>query len=147
MRAFRLLLVCALFFVASSEAMAKKVVIQTVRMPDGSLIERKIPYESWLANKRVARSESLEARVQRGGSYAQQIAQQRANYMAATGMSGHPPLSAGSWIAAGGRFEGVGWHSSPNAPHHAIPTCTTSGTPIADAVARGPGGSYRVRIW
>ncbi len=133
-------LFCSLPMLASSEAMAKKVVIQTIRKPDGSLVNRKIPYDQWIAKKQ-------ETKERPAVSYAQQIAQQRANYMAATGMTGHPPLSAGSWHAAGGRFEGVGWRSSPNAPHHAIPTCTTSGSPIADAVARGRGGSYRVRIW
>ena len=67
----------------------------------------------------------------------QQRAQAEANLMAARGIRGH----VGGTI---GRFEGVGWSSSgtPN-------TCTPpAGMRLtADAIARGPGGVYRVRAW
>ena len=71
-----------------------------------------------------------------GGSD-QARAQAEANQMARTGTRGH----VGGTI---GRFEGVGWASggTPN-------TCRApAGMRLtADAIARGPGGVYRVRAW
>ena len=67
----------------------------------------------------------------------QQRAQAEANYMARTGNRGH----VGGQI---GMFEGCGW-STGGTPS----TCTPS-RPMrltADAIARGPGGLYRVRAW
>jgi hypothetical protein len=83
----------------------------------------------------------------RVNSSAQQIAQQRANYMAARGYKGHPPQSAGSWSRVGS-FEGVGWAGGRRGKH-SIATCTPgrSRQLVGDAVAYGRGGSYRVRIW
>ena len=80
-------------------------------------------------------------------SSAQQIAQQRANYMAARGYKGHPPQSAGSWSRVGS-FEGVGW-AGGRRDKQSIPTCTPGRGRqlVGDAVAYGRGGSYRVRIW
>jgi len=80
-------------------------------------------------------------------SSAQQIAQQRANYMAARGYKGHPPQSAGSWSRVGS-FEGVGWASGRRGKQ-SVPTCTPGRGKqlVGDAVAYGNGGSYRVRIW
>ncbi len=80
-------------------------------------------------------------------SSAQQIAQQRANYMAAHGYKGHPPQSAGSWSRVGS-FEGVGW-AGGRRDKQSIPTCTPGRGRqlVGDAVAYGRGGSYRVRIW
>ena len=71
-----------------------------------------------------------------GGSD-QQRAQAEANQMARTGNRGH----VGGTI---GRFEGVGWAMS------GTPSTCTPGrgmTLTADAIARGPGGVYRVRAW
>lgn len=68
----------------------------------------------------------------------QERCQQEADYMAAHGISGH----VGSTI---GRFEGVGYGSSPNCN-----TCTPGGgmTLTGDASARGRNGMwYRVRSW
>jgi len=80
-------------------------------------------------------------------SSAQQIAQQRADYMAAHGYKGHPPRSVGNWSRVGS-FEGVGWGGGRR-QKQAIPTCTPAGRRqlVGDAVAYGRGGSYRVRIW
>lgn len=80
-------------------------------------------------------------------SSAQQVAQQRANYMAARGFHGHPPQSVGNWSRVGS-FEGVGW-AGGRRNKQSIPTCTpgTGRQLVADAVAYGRGGSYRVRIW
>lgn len=80
-------------------------------------------------------------------SSAQQIAQQRANYMAARGYKGHPPQSAGNWSRVGS-FEGVGW-AGGRRNKQSIPTCTPGQGRqlVGDAVAYGRGGSYRVRIW
>lgn len=86
-------------------------------------------------------------------STGQAIAQARANYMAANHLRRHPPRSAGDWASVGS-FEGVGWNSNPNAPHSSVATCVpgsrgggTHGQSDFDAVARGPRGTYRVRIW
>lgn len=68
----------------------------------------------------------------------QERCQQEADYMAANGISGH----VGSCI---GRFEGVGYGSSPNCN-----TCTPgSGMSLTgDASAQGRNGMwYRVRSW
>ena len=71
-----------------------------------------------------------------GGSD-QARAQAEANQMARTGNRGH----VGGTI---GRFEGVGWAMSGTPT-----TCTPPrGMRLtADAIARGPGGVYRVRAW
>lgn len=90
-------------------------------------------------------------------SYGQQIAQSRANYMAARGHKGHPPSSAGNWQSVpGAGFEGVGWRSR-NTPHRSVGTCRPSGRSgphddnsralLGDAVAYSRYGSFRVRIW
>ena len=81
-------------------------------------------------------------------SSAQGIAQSRANYMAARDYRNHPPSSAGNFAAVGS-FEGCGWSSRRNASRNTIPTCTPRGRRqlVADAVAYGARGSYRVRIW
>ena len=70
-----------------------------------------------------------------GGDQAR--AQAEANLMARTGNRGH----VGGTI---GRFEGVGWAMSGTPT-----TCTPPRgmTLTADALARGPGGVYRVRAW
>ena len=70
-----------------------------------------------------------------GGDQAR--AQAEANLMARTGNRGH----VGGTI---GRFEGVGW-----AMNGTPTTCTPPRgmTLTADAIARGPGGVYRVRAW
>jgi hypothetical protein len=68
----------------------------------------------------------------------QERCQAEANYMAANGITGH----VGSCI---GRFEGVGYGSSPNCN-----TCTpSSGMRLTgDASAQGRNGMwYRVRSW
>ncbi len=73
---------------------------------------------------------------------AQQIAQARANAMASRGYKGHPNW-AGSPFGGGVGFEGVGFSSSgPNAP-----TCVGRGSVVADAVAKGADGWYRVRLY
>ncbi len=90
-------------------------------------------------------------------SYGQQIAQSRADYMAARGYKGHPPKSAGNWLSVpGAGFEGVGWRSR-NTPHRSVGTCRPSGRSgphddnsrvlLGDAVAYSSYGSFRVRIW
>lgn len=90
-------------------------------------------------------------------SYGQQIAQSRADYMAARGYKGHPPKSAGNWLSVpGAGFEGVGWRSR-NTPHRSVGTCRPSGRSgphddnsrvlLGDAVAYSNYGSFRVRIW
>jgi len=90
-------------------------------------------------------------------SYGQQIAQSRADYMAARDYKGHPPKSAGSWQSVpGAGFEGVGWRSR-NTPHRSVGTCRPSGRSgphndnsrvlLGDAVAYSRYGSFRVRIW
>lgn len=88
----------------------------------------------------------------------QEIAQQRATYMAKYNYRGHPPKSkAGNWLAVpGAGFEGVGWRRS-DTPHRKIGTCRPSGrsgahddnsrTLLGDAVAHSRYGSFRVRIW
>ena len=71
-----------------------------------------------------------------GGSD-QARAQAEANLMASRGIRGH----VGGTIGA---FEGVGWSSG------GMPNTCTPGRAMqltADAVARGPGGVYRVRAW
>lgn len=72
-------------------------------------------------------------------------AQARADYMAVSGVRGHPPMAVGGPRVGG--FEGVGWHSSPTLPHRRCPTCVTRGVPRGDAVARSAYGTFRVRIW
>ncbi|MAI41355.1 MAG: hypothetical protein CMP95_02740 [Gammaproteobacteria bacterium] len=90
-------------------------------------------------------------------SYGQQIAQSRADYMAARGYRNHPPKSAGNWQSVpGAGFEGVGWRSR-NTPHRSVGTCRPSGRSgphddnsrvlLGDAVAYSNYGSFRVRIW
>ncbi len=90
-------------------------------------------------------------------SYGQQIAQSRADYMAARGYKGHPPKSAGNWLSVpGAGFEGVGWRSR-NTPHRSVGTCRPSGRSgshddnsrvlLGDAVSYSRFGSFRVRIW
>lgn len=72
-----------------------------------------------------------------GGSD-QERCQAEADYMAANGITGHV------WGVIG-RFEGVGYGSSPNCS-----TCTPSGNMslTGDASARGRNGMwYRVRSW
>jgi hypothetical protein len=67
-------------------------------------------------------------------------AQMEAQQMAARRYKGHV-----RGTVAGVRFSGVGWSSSsPNAP-----TCTPGNGMrlVADAVARGSDGWYRVRYW
>jgi hypothetical protein len=73
-----------------------------------------------------------------GSGSDQDRCQSEANYMAANGITGH----VGSCI---GRFEGVGYGSSPNCN-----TCTpSSGMSLTgDASAQGRNGMwYRVRSW
>ena len=79
MSAFRVALCCCLFLIAGSTANAKKVVVQTVRMPDGSLIERKIPYEPWLAKKQ-AEARLIASAGQEGARVLQLVNQYRAQY-------------------------------------------------------------------
>lgn len=70
----------------------------------------------------------------------QQQAQAEAQAMAARGYKGHV-----QGTIPGVGFSGVGWSSSsPNAP-----TCTPGRgrVQLADAVARGRDGWYRVRYW
>ena len=70
-----------------------------------------------------------------GGDQAR--AQAEANMMASRGIRGH----VGGTIGA---FEGVGWSAG------GTPNTCTPGRPMrltADAIARGPGGVYRVRAW
>ncbi|MEM7560235.1 MAG: hypothetical protein AAF394_14040 [Planctomycetota bacterium] len=77
--------------------------------------------------------------VSTASSY-QTMAQNEANLMASKSYKGHV-----RGPAAGVRFVGVGWSSSSrNAP-----TCRPSKgmTLVADAVARGRDGWYRVRYW
>ena len=72
------------------------------------------------------------------GSSDQERCQAEANYMAANGITGHV------WGVIG-RFEGVGYGSSPNCN-----TCTPSGgmSLTGDASAQGRNGMwYRVRSW
>lgn len=79
---------------------------------------------------------SYTSEVQSGGSD-QERCQAEANYMASRGIKGHV------WGCIG-RFEGVGWGSSPNCN-----TCTPGSgmTCTGDASARGSDGWYRVRSW
>jgi hypothetical protein len=72
-----------------------------------------------------------------GSSSDQERCQAEANYMASRGIKGHV------WGCIG-RFEGVGWGSSPNCN-----TCTPGSgmTCTGDASARGADGWYRVRSW
>lgn len=66
-------------------------------------------------------------------------AQAEAQLMASRQFKGHV-----QGTAPGVSFAGVGWSSSSSAP----PTCTPgAGTLVADAVARGADGWYRVRYW
>jgi len=80
------------------------------------------------------------AKTQSTVSVAQQHAQREANYMARTGVTGHP-----MGVAPGASFSGTGYGPSPNCR-----TCTPSRrmTLIADAVAQGRNGYwYRSRHW
>lgn len=92
-------------------------------------------------------------------SQGQQVAQQRADYMAKHNHRGHPPrrrLNPPDFVTVGS-FEGVGWTSRKNADRSQIGTCRPSGRSgahddnsrrlVGDAVAHGTRGSYRVRIW
>lgn len=75
---------------------------------------------------------------QGSGSSDQERCQAEANHMAANNISGHV------WGCIG-RFEGVGYGSSPNCN-----TCTPSSgmTPTGDASAQSSSGRwYRVRSW
>ena len=65
-------------------------------------------------------------------------AQWEANEMARRGAKGHI-----RGVISGVRFAGVGWSSGSNPS-----TCTPgSGTCVADAIARGAGGFFRVRYY
>ena len=79
---------------------------------------------------------SQPATAPRGGSD-QARAQAEANYMASRNIKGHV------WGCIG-TFEGVGWSSSGTPS-----TCTPRRRMrlVADAIARGRGGVFRVRAW
>ena len=74
------------------------------------------------------------------GNSLQAEAQSEAAAMASRGYKGHV-----RGTISGVRFCGVGWSSSSSN----APTCTPGGgmTLVADAVARGADGWYRVRYW
>ncbi len=94
----------------------------------------------------------------------QSVAQARANYLAQGGrrlyrrVGGHPsqrdPVPHFSQV---GSFEGTGMSGRRNTPRNLVPTCRPSGRSgtapdnsrplVGDAVATGPDGTYRVRIW
>jgi len=84
-----------------------------------------------------AKTSTYTSLVENGGSD-QARCQAEADHMAANNITGHV------WSCIG-RFEGVGYGSSPNCK-----TCTPSGsmTPTGDASAQGRNGMwYRVRSW
>ena len=77
----------------------------------------------------------------------QQIAQLRANAMAASGVFAHYGVPNSPSIPYG-VFEGIGWAGGnfiPDTCHG--PDWGASNNVIADAVASGPGGTYRVRFY
>ena len=94
----------------------------------------------------------------------QHVAQARANYLAQGGrrlyrrVGGHPsqrdPVPHFTQV---GSFEGTGMTGRRFAPRNIVPTCRPSGRSgaapdtsrplVGDAVATGPDGTYRVRIW
>lgn len=72
----------------------------------------------------------------------QEIAETKARYAASHAMRGHVLGHLG--FGTGGRFEGVGWSTSP----HNVPTCVGSGRVLGDATYRGVDGRYyRCRIY
>ena len=83
---------------------------------------------------------------------AQDIAQKRADAMAARNFRGHLPFNSrfGNPFAQqiGARFEGTGWGKRGKDPK-TLGTCTPRRPMqlIADAVSVGRWGSYRVRLW
>ena len=91
------------------------------------------------SNNYQSKTYAYTSDVSAGGSSSdQERCQAEANYMAANNITGHV------WGCIG-RFEGVGYGSSPNCN-----TCTPSGnmTPTGDASAQGRNGMwYRVRSW
>ena len=84
----------------------------------------------------------------------QAVAQARANHMARFNIRTHPRGVVS--FSTVGNFEGVGWNSA-RVSRESIATCRPSGPSgahpdgsrqlVGDAVAYGPNGSYRVRIW
>lgn len=92
------------------------------------------PSQSYSSNKVYSYTSGAEL----SGSSDQERCQAEANYMAANNITGHV------WGCIG-RFEGVGYGSSPNCQ-----TCTpgSSMTLTGDASAQGRNGMwYRVRSW
>ncbi|TWU60803.1 hypothetical protein Poly51_10840 [Rubripirellula tenax] len=101
-------------------------------------------------------------RVRRVGR-GQAVAQVRANFMARYDVRTHAPRGIGN-VGSVGRFEGIGWTRNRYASRSSVGTSvagysrysrlargTHAGAPgtilVGDAVARGPNGTYRVRIW
>lgn len=80
---------------------------------------------------------------------AQVVAQARVNYMADHNFRGHPPGLQKAW-AVGARFEGAGWGRRGRNPR-TLGTCRPHRSRrmriIADAVAVGRWGTYRIRLW
>lgn len=85
---------------------------------------------------------------------AQRVAQNRVNEMCHRGHYWHLPFSRGCrvgsnlWSQTGARFEGCGWGRRGRDPR-SLGTCRPRHCRIciADAVANGPRGSFRVRLW
>lgn len=81
-------------------------------------------------------------------SAAQTVAQERADYMARRNHRWHPPFAVGRvWSVA--RFEGAGWGGRSRDPK-TLGTCRPRRRGmrlVADAVATGRWGVYRIRLW
>ena len=87
---------------------------------------------------------------------AQAVAQSRVDEMCRRGYYWHLPFSHGCipgrnlWSQTGARFEGCGWGRRGRNPR-TLGTCRPRGRRrrkcIADAVANGPRGSFRLRLW
>lgn len=83
----------------------------------------------------------------------QAVAEERVEYMQQHHHCWHPPFRIGRlWGVHGGvraRFEGAGWGRAGLDPKR-LGTCRPRRrrlTLAADAVASGPRGTYRIRIW
>ena len=81
---------------------------------------------------------------------AQVAAQIRVDYMAKYNHCWHPPFYIGKVWGTGARFEGAGWGRRNRDPK-TLGTCQPHRRRrmkiIADAVAKGKWGSYRIRLW
>ena len=78
----------------------------------------------------------------------QEVAQVRVQYMADKNYRWHPPYSVCNPWKHGARFEGCGWGRKSRNPK-TLGTCIPRRRMrlVADAVATGKYGTYRLRLW